>query len=133
MAWQFRPELLFEEFSRSSGPGGQNVNRRETRVSATYRFGDDDGLSDAQQDRIRVQSAQYLVDENTLRVSVSSERSQGENRRIARERLAQIILRSLRAPKKRRPTKPTRASKEKRLSAKRKQSEKKQFRKSPRE
>lgn len=132
MSWHLRPELLSEEFSRSSGPGGQNVNRRETRVEATYRFADDPGLADAQKERIRMQNASALVGADAIRISVSTERSQGENRRIARERLTSLIKRALHEPKKRKKTKPSRAAKEKRLKSKKQRSEAKKLRQKPR-
>ena len=133
MSWHLRPELLSEEFSRSSGPGGQNVNRRETRVELFYRFSDDETLSAAQKERIRRAYPSYLVGDHTLHVVCARERLREQNRRLGRVRLIAMIVRCLREPKKRLKTKPTRASREKRIVLKKKRSERKKLRKPPRD
>jgi ribosome-associated protein len=127
-------ELLSEGFARSSGPGGQNVNRRETKVQLRYRFGADRELSEAAKQRIRAKARpSELLDADTLFLEVSDTRHRERNREIALQRLAARIdvLRAI--PKARKPTKPTRAAKAKRLDAKRHRSDTKKRRQKPRD
>ena len=105
---------LVERFSRSPGPGGQSVNTTDSRVELEYDVGASTVLSDAQRTRLLSR-----LPEPTVRVVASEHRSQHRNRVAARERLADQLREALAPPPpKRRPTKPTRGSKERRLEAK---------------
>lgn len=100
-------------FSRSGGPGGQNVNKVNTKVLATVAVSDIQGLTPSEMARLRLK-----MGESEVAVTVQDERSQAVNRTIAVERLTEKICNAARIPKKRRPTRPTKASKERRLKLK---------------
>ncbi len=107
-------EELEEEFVRSAnGPGGQNVNKTATAVRLTYRFMESDFLSANAKERLRVQCNADFVS-----FLARESRSLPENREAARRRLAALLESVRKEPRKRRPTKPTRASKERRLESK---------------
>lgn len=105
---------LVERFSRSPGPGGQSVNTTDSRVELEYDVRTSTALTDAQRSRLLSRLA-----EPTVRIVASEHRSQHRNRVAARERLADLLRTTLAPPPpQRRPTKPTRGSKERRLDAK---------------
>jgi ribosome-associated protein len=105
---------LVERFSRSPGPGGQSVNTTDSRVELEYDVVGSAALSDPQRSRLLAR-----LPEATVRVVASEHRSQHRNRVAARERLADVLRTALAPPPPpRRPTKPTRGSKERRLDAK---------------
>jgi len=105
---------LVERFSRSPGPGGQSVNTTDSRVELEYDVSASTALTDAQRARLLSR-----LPEPTVRIVASEHRSQHRNRVAARERLADLLRTSLAPPPpQRRPTKPTRGSKERRLDAK---------------
>lgn len=106
-------------FSRSGGPGGQNVNKVNTKVEARIRLSELAGLTPPELDRARKILAPRLVDEEELLVVSSEERTQGANRLRALARLEAILVGAARLPKLRRATSPTRSSVEKRLKSKR--------------
>ena len=109
---------LVERFSRSSGPGGQSVNTTDSRVELVFDVASSTALSDPQRRRARTRLAGQLVDGTVVTVA-SEHRSQHRNRVAARERLADLLRRSLAPPPpSRRPTKPTRGSQRRRLKAK---------------
>jgi ribosome-associated protein len=108
--------------SRSSGPGGQHANVTESRVEAAFEVGASGALSDAEKARI----AERLGDRITA--VAQDARSQARNRELALERLAEKLAAALQPPKRRRPTKPGRAARERRLEAKRRTSQRKQQR-----
>jgi ribosome-associated protein len=112
-------------FSRSSGPGGQHAQRSETRVEAVLDVEATTALTDAQKRRVVAKAGPVL------RAVAQDERSQWRNRELAVERLAQALREALKVERRRRPTKPTAASKERRLDQKRRQGEKKRLRKPP--
>ena len=114
--------------SRSSGAGGQHVNKTSSRVEIFWNISTSRALSDEQRARLQEKLASRLTTDGSIRIVASDMRSQIRNREIAEERLAELIARSLIVPRKRRPTKPTKASKEARLDAKRRQSSKKRDR-----
>ena len=114
--------------SRSSGAGGQHVNKTSSRVEIFWNIGSSRALTDEQRARLQQKLASRLAADGNIRVVASDMRSQTRNREIAEERLADLIARSLIVPRKRKPTKPTKASKEARLDAKRRQSSKKRER-----
>jgi ribosome-associated protein len=112
-------------FSRSSGPGGQHAQRSETRVEALLDVEATTALTDAQKRRVLAKAGPVL------RAVAQDERSQWRNRELAVERLAQALREALKVQRRRRPTKPTAASKERRLDEKRRRGETKRLRKPP--
>ncbi len=124
-----RTELVVRA-TRASGAGGQHVNKTATRVEVTWNVADSPSLSEEQRTRIRTRLASRISDEGELRVVASDTRSQLQNRELAESRLADIVRRALAIPKPRRKTRPSRASKQARLTDKRITSEKKRSRRS---
>lgn len=111
--------------SRSSGPGGQHANVTASRIEATFSIGESDSLTAAQRKRLEEKFGTRVT-------AVSQEdRSQARNREVALQRLAERIAEAITPPKPRRKTRPTRASKERRLEGKRKRSEVKRARRRP--
>lgn len=104
--------------SRASGPGGQNVNKTSSRISLRWNIATSTALCDEERARVLKKLSTRLVGESELLIHVESERSQFQNRRIARERLAQPIRDALVVHKKRVATKPTAGSKARRLGDK---------------
>jgi ribosome-associated protein len=114
--------------SRSSGAGGQHVNKTSSRVEIFWNIVGSRALSDEQRARLREKLASKLTTEGSIRVVASDMRSQSRNRELAEERLADLVRRALVIPRKRRATKPTRAAKEARLDSKKRHSTKKRDR-----
>jgi ribosome-associated protein len=114
-------------FSRSSGPGGQHAQRSESRVEAVFDVEASSALSEAQKRRVVARAGPVL------RAIAQDERSQWRNRQLATERLVEALREALRVERPRRPTAPTRASREKRLESKRLQSQRKRERRPPRD
>ena len=109
---------LSERFSRSSGPGGQGVNTTDSRVELSVDLAGSASLPESLRERVLDRLAGRLVD-GVLTVVASEHRTQLANRKAARERLAQLLREAAAPPPaKRRPTRPTRGSKERRLGAK---------------
>ena len=111
--------------SRSSGAGGQHVNKTSSRVEIFWNVLESRALDDAQRSRLREKLAPRLTSDGSIRVVASDMRSQSRNRELAEERLADLVRRALIIPKKRRATKPSRAAKEARLESKKRHSTKK--------
>ena len=109
-------------FSRSSGPGGQHAQKSDTRVEATFDVEASAALSDAQKRRVIAKAGPVL------RAVAQDERSQWRNRELATERLVEALREALRVPRKRKPTKPSKAAKERRLEAKRRRGQVKRLR-----
>lgn len=122
-----RNELQYRA-TRAGGPGGQHVNTSSTRVELLWDLNGSRAVTDEQRERLRHRLAARLDSEGMVRVVASDRRSQNQNRKEADERLAALIKHALHVPKKRRPTKPTRAAKERRILEKKKVSEKKKNR-----
>jgi ribosome-associated protein len=105
--------------SRSGGPGGQNVNKVNTKVTLRICLDALAGLTEAEQARLREVLAGRLAGEGEIVIAACEERSQLTNRERAFVRLEALIVDAARLPKRRRPTAPSRAAREKRLQAKR--------------
>jgi ribosome-associated protein len=118
-------------FSRSSGPGGQSVNTADSRVELTFDVGRSAVLPDRVRDRILHRLAHRLVD-GVVTVAASEYRSQHRNREAARARLTDLLTEaSAPPPPRRRPTRPTRGSRERRLAGKKRRGETKALRRRP--
>jgi ribosome-associated protein len=122
-----RAELQYRA-TRAGGPGGQHVNTSSTRVELLWDVSNSQVVSEEERARIREKLASRLDADGMVRVVASDRRSQQQNRQAADERLITLVRHALHVPKKRRPTKPPRAAKEKRLSDKRRRSERKRDR-----
>jgi ribosome-associated protein len=114
--------------SRSSGAGGQHVNKTSSRIEISWNIARSAVLDDEQRDRLLTRLASRLSDDGAIRVVSSETRSQLRNRQAAERRLAETIAKALAVPKKRKRTKRPRAADEARLTEKKKQSEKKRER-----
>jgi ribosome-associated protein len=111
-------EEVKESFIRSSGPGGQNVNKVETSVQIRFDVKQSPNLPEAVRRRLIKIAGQKMTKEGVLILTASEHRSQDRNRKAAIERLAELINQACIVPKYRRPTKPTYSSKLKRLEKK---------------
>jgi ribosome-associated protein len=114
--------------SRSSGAGGQHVNKTSSRVEIFWNIPTSRALTEEQRVRLLDKLSSRLTTEGSVRVVASDMRSQSRNRDLAEERLAELVRRSLLVPRKRKPTRPTRAAKEARLETKKRHSHKKRDR-----
>jgi ribosome-associated protein len=123
------PDEEFEwKFIRSSGPGGQNVNKVASAVQLRFLLPLNTSLPVAARNRLRRMAGQKLIDDGSILISARSERSQEQNRRDALERLAELIRAAMIEPKIRKKTRPTRASKERRIESKKRRGTTKQGR-----
>ena len=120
-------ELSFR-FSRSSGPGGQHVNRSATQVELLFDVAHSPSLNDEQRARIRAALANRIDREGVLHLFSSGSRSQLRNREEVVTRLQALLRRALHTPRTRRPTRPTQAAREERLASKRHRRQTKQLR-----
>jgi ribosome-associated protein len=111
-------EQLEWKFIRSSGPGGQNVNKVASAVQLRFLLPLNTSLPVSVRNRLRNLAGQRLVDDGSILLSARSERSQEQNRSAALERLAGLIRAAMVEPKIRKKTRPTRASKERRIESK---------------
>jgi ribosome-associated protein len=114
--------------TRAGGPGGQHVNTSSTRVELTWNVRTTNALDAAQKARVQLALATRLDSDGTLRVVARDTRSQLQNRALAEERLAALVRKALVVPRRRKKTRPTRASVERRLEAKKRSGEKKRAR-----
>ena len=111
-------------FSRSGGPGGQNVNTRSTRVEVVFDVAGSPSLGPRQRARIMDKLGGRLDTDGKLRVVASEERSQAQNRELALGRLRDLLAEALRPdPPPRRPTRPSKGAVERRLASKRARSQ----------
>ena len=116
-------EELVERFVRSSGPGGQNVNKVASAVELRFDAARSPSLPEDVRARLLARRDRRITDEGVVVISAQRFRTQERNREDARERLAAMIQAATVAPVKRVATKPTRASKERRLTGKRERSQ----------
>jgi ribosome-associated protein len=124
-------ELRFQA-TRSGGPGGQHVNTSSTRVELWWDVERSPSLTGAQRQLIRLRLRNRLTGDGMLRIVSAATRSQAQNKAAAVTRFREVVARALVVPKRRRPTRPTRSSVERRLSEKRKRGEQKRERRRPR-
>lgn len=120
-------EIEFQ-FSRSGGPGGQNVNRRETRVELLFDLGHSPSLGEPQRERLLARLASRLDSHGILRIVANAERSQLSNRQLALARFVELMRRGMHVPRQRRPTRPSQATIQRRLTQKRRRAERKTLR-----
>jgi len=111
--------------SRSSGAGGQHVNKTSSRVEVFWNILASRALDESQRNTLREKLSSRMTTDGSIRVVASDMRSQTRNRELAEERLVDLVRRALIVPKKRRATKPTHASREARLESKKRHSTKK--------
>ena len=112
-------ELQFQ-FARASGPGGQHVNRTESAVELSFDLANSASITPEDRTRALGKLGNYVDSVGTMHVVSQSERSQLRNRELAIARFAELLQQALVVPKKRRPTKPSKAAKAKRMDGKRK-------------
>jgi ribosome-associated protein len=115
-------ELRFT-FARSSGPGGQNVNKLNTKAELWVPLAAIQGLGERATARLRTLAGKRLTTAEEIHISAETERTQEGNRAAVLDRLRQLLLQSLREPKPRRKTRPSRAAKQRRLESKRRRSQ----------
>ncbi len=128
--WAARRDLRYS-FSRSSGPGGQAVNKLATKAELRVEVGRIVGLSGAARQRLRTLAGRRLTRDDELVLVATGTRSQLENKRACLARLRALVADARKVPRKRKPTRPSRAAKEKRLTQKRQVAARKKSRRKP--
>jgi len=116
---------------RSSGSGGQHVNKVSSKVELQFNVAQSEGLSEREKIRIQQKLASRLTQEHVLILQAGDTRSQHRNKQLVISRFLTLVKEALKVPKKRKATKPTRASITKRLETKQKNAVKKQLRQKP--
>lgn len=127
---QILRELQFKAV-RSSGAGGQHVNKVSSKVELSYNVDVSEGLSEPEKNRFRSKLKSRLTNEGVLVLQCDEARSQHRNKDLVVKRFFDLLKKTLEVPKKRKPTKPTKSSVEKRLKAKKMDADKKAGRKKP--
>jgi len=122
---------LSERFILTGGPGGQHVNRTETGVQLSFDVARSDFLNAPTKTRLTRLAGRRIDSDGVLTIEAKSHRSQRRNREDARRRLAELIEQATHAPRRRVPTRPSKAAKRKRLEAKRQRSRIKRSRGKP--
>ncbi|MEV0051671.1 alternative ribosome rescue aminoacyl-tRNA hydrolase ArfB [Saccharopolyspora shandongensis] len=121
--WTIPALELAERFSRSSGPGGQGVNTTDSRVELSFDLACSTSIPEPLRERAMERLAHRLVD-GVLTIAASEHRAQLSNRQAARERMARLLAEAVAPPApKRRPTKPTKGSQQRRLAGKKRRAE----------
>lgn len=115
-------------FVRSSGPGGQHVNKAATQVELLFDVLHSSALTESQRQRILHKLKNSIDQDGVLHLSEQSERSQFQNRQQVTEKFKSLLIAALHIPRTRRPTRPTKASKEKRIAGKKQRGEVKRLR-----
>jgi ribosome-associated protein len=123
-------ELDFS-FTRSGGPGGQHVNRNETKVELRWDITNSATLNEHQRRLIEERLPQYITKDGILRLVSNETRSQHRNRQAVMQRLQNLVTEALRPRRKRRPTRPSAGVRARRIEQKRRRSEKKKRRRKP--
>jgi len=118
----FPPGSVEEKFVRSGGHGGQNVNKVATAVQLRFSPGLS-GLDPEAQERLRALAGSRLTDSGDVLITASEHRTQEQNRQAARARLRELIAAAARRPARRRPTRPSRSSRQRRLDDKKRRSD----------
>jgi ribosome-associated protein len=121
-------EELEERFVRASGPGGQNVNKVATAVELRFDAAHSASLSEEVRERLQTIAAGRMTADGILVIDARRHRTQARNREDARERLAELIRQALARPRRRRKTRPSKGSVEKRIESKKRRSETKRAR-----
>jgi ribosome-associated protein len=116
---------------RSSGPGGQNVNKVASKIELLVRLDAIEGLSEAARDRLQALSRHRLDAEGRLRITSQATRDQARNREDARERVRRLVLAALVEPQRRHATRPTPGARERRLTVKKQRAAVKRWRTRP--
>lgn len=119
-------------FVRSSGPGGQNVNKRSTKAQLRIRL-DDIPLPDRARARLERLARRAITTEGELLIEADETRSQSRNRRACMDRLRELVVRAMIEPKQRRKTKPSKGSIRRRIEGKKRRGEIKRLRKPPKD
>lgn len=123
-------ELQFKAV-RSSGAGGQHVNKVSSKVELSFDLVNSNGLSEEEKELLQKNLSTKLTKEGVLQINSSESRSQHRNKELAVQRFFEVLNKGLIVPKKRKATKPSKASVQKRLQNKQSQSQKKNLRKKP--
>ena len=123
-------ELSFKAI-RSSGAGGQHVNKTSSKIELTFDLENSSSLTDEEKVLLKTKLSSKLTNENQLILFCEETRSQHKNKELAIKRFLELVKQNLKKPKKRKPTKPSKAAIEKRLDSKQNNSLKKALRKKP--
>ncbi|MGB2960537.1 MAG: alternative ribosome rescue aminoacyl-tRNA hydrolase ArfB [Bacteroidota bacterium] len=125
-------ELRFR-FSRSSGPGGQHVNKASTRVELMFNLTESNSLTEGEKTRLTRALGRWLDADGTIRIIEEGSRSQWSNRKRAATKLVEMLRMGLKVRKRRLPTRPSKKAREKRLEQKKRRGQVKKMRSGPEE
>lgn len=123
-------ELKFKAV-RSSGAGGQHVNKVSSKVELHFDIDNSSGLTENEKERLLLKLKNRLTKASVLIMQCDEARSQHQNKNLVAKRFFELLKKALHVPKKRKPTKPSKSSIEKRLKSKNKTAEKKAYRRKP--